>query len=208
MFGNCIWLVLAKIKLFLHITKQSHLQSSFHRFSMRLWPGLWVIPRLWSSFAWNHFLVDVNVCFGLLSCCKVKFFFIFIFWHCQKVLYQNSFTIGAHLHWLETLSQLKNQPQSMMLPPPHFTGGMVFFGLWLYCFFTSISFRPCSYTALSCNMCDKIVSGKHQVQVWTRSNISRSHAVIRSLKPHLEVVWNAYGHIIFVVWTWTSIDAS
>lgn len=46
---------------------------SFHRFSKGLRSE--VLPRLWSIFAWNYSLVDMNVHLGLLTCCKVKFFY-------------------------------------------------------------------------------------------------------------------------------------
>lgn len=48
------------------------------------------------------------------------------------------------------------------------------------------------------------VLGEHREQVWTGSNASQKHILIRSFEPHLAMLWDAHVtnvHVTFVVWT-------
>ncbi len=51
-----------------------------HRFSIGFRSGLWLgHSKTWIFFWSSHSFVDLDVCFGLLSCWKIKFLFIFSF---------------------------------------------------------------------------------------------------------------------------------
>lgn len=111
-----------------------------HRCSIWFSSGLWLgHSKTLIFFRWSHAFVDLNVCFSLLSCWKVKFLFIFSFlteaWRfCAKIdCYLELFIIPSTLTKALVPAEEK-QPQSMMLPPPCFTVGMVFFG-WCAVFF-------------------------------------------------------------------------
>ncbi len=103
-----------------------------HIFSIRFRSGLWLGHSKTSIFFWwSHSFVDLDVCFGLLPCWKMKFLFIFLAeaWRfCASIdWYLKRFIIPSTLTKAPVPADEK-QPQSVMLLPPCFTVGMVF--LW------------------------------------------------------------------------------
>ncbi len=98
-----------------------------HRCSIGFRSGLWLgHSKTLIFFWWSHAFVDLDVCFGSLSCWKVNFLFIFSFltdaWRfCAKIAwYLELFIIPSTLTKAPVPAEEK-QPQSMMLPPPCFT---------------------------------------------------------------------------------------
>ncbi len=110
--------------------------SSLHRFSMGFRSGDWLGHS--SSlifFLWNHFIVSLALCLGSLSCWNVHPLFIFSFlvdgsrFLSRMSRYISPFILPSII-WSLPVPLAEKQPQTMMLPPPNLTVGMVFLGWW------------------------------------------------------------------------------
>ncbi len=132
-----------------------------HRFSIGFRSGLWLgLSKTSIFFWWSHSFVDFDVCFGLLLCWKMKFLFIFSFlaeaWRfCANIdRYLELFIIPSTLTKAPVPAKEK-QPQSMMLPPPCFTVGMLL--LW-WC---AVLFFHQTYLLELWPKCSTLVSSDH-----------------------------------------------
>lgn len=81
--GNICPLLFAKMLQILRL-RGHHLCTALFRSPHIFWigfrPGLWLgHSKTLIFFWWSHSLVDLDVCFGALSCRKMKFLFIFSF---------------------------------------------------------------------------------------------------------------------------------
>ncbi|KAK6291199.1 hypothetical protein J4Q44_G00383970 [Coregonus suidteri] len=134
--------------------------SSLQRCSIGFRSGDWLgHSRTLRCFLRSHSLVDLAVCFGSLSC-----------WKTQPRPIINALTEGRRL--LAKISRYmapsilpsircsrpvpfaEKHPQRMMFPPPCFTVGMVFLGLYSSFFFLQtqrVEFRPKSSMFVSSN---------------------------------------------------------
>ncbi len=103
-----------------------------HRFSIGFRSGLWLGHSKTYHLLVKPFFVDLDVCFGLLLCWKMTFLFSFSFlaeaWRfCANIdWYLERFIIPSTLTKAPVPAEEK-QPQSVMLPPPCITVGMVLF---------------------------------------------------------------------------------
>ncbi len=131
--------------------------SSLHRFSIGFRSGDWLgHSKILKCFLWRDSLVALAVCLGSLSCWKTQPRPIFnalteIRRLLAKISRYMAPSILPSIQCSRPVPFAEKHPQSMMFPPPCFTVGMVFLGL--YSSFSlqtrRVEFIPKSYILVS-----------------------------------------------------------
>ena len=110
--------------------------SSLHRYSMGFRSGDWLgHSRTLICFFLSHSFVALAVCFGSLSCWKIHPRPIFSALTEGRRLSPKIFRYMApfilpSIRWSHPVPLAEKHPQSIRFPPPCFTVGMVFLGLY------------------------------------------------------------------------------
>lgn len=126
---------------FLGCRRETRSLSSLQRFSIGFRSGDWLgHASTLICFLRSHSLVFLAVCFGSLSCWKTQPRPIFNALTEGRTLFPkiSQYTPPVILSLMQCTRPVpcaEKHPQSMMLPPPCFTVGVVFFGLYSSFFF-------------------------------------------------------------------------